>query len=269
MNQINQNKFSLSIGGIGAFVECEHKDLCTRIKKHYQDFLVVDPAQFNLVIEVEGEMEEVVEEVAVQFDQDHTFLSSPGYQGEVNLIKKSGRLTLNRKHLLEGVDYFIRVVFSLLTFDQGGLMIHAAGIARHGRAYLFLGHSGSGKTTVSRLSKDCQILNDDLVILTPIETGWRVYGTPFSNPTQVKPSPHNAPLEGLYFLVKDKKVFLEPARGGIALAELISNIPVLPANPYLNLLLIERCTQILTDVEAFKLHFLKDESFWNVVEKKL
>ena len=72
-----------------------------------------------------------------------------------------------RRAAFEEVEYFLRVIYALLVFQAGGLLFHAAGIVRDGQCYLFFGHSGSGKTTVARLSSTDLVLNDDLVVLIP------------------------------------------------------------------------------------------------------
>jgi len=144
-------------------------------------------------------------------------------------------------------------------------MLHAAGIMRDKKTYLFFGHSGSGKTTISRLSTNKLVLNDDLVILMPENNGWQVYGTPFWNPTQVKPAAQNAPLVGLYKLVQDKSVFLKSIPASEALAELISNVPIIPADPGRTLKLIARLSEIMNSAPVQKLHFLPEPSFWDII----
>jgi hypothetical protein len=163
------------------------------------------------------------------------------------------------------VDYFLRVVFALVVFQAGGMMIHGAGILHKGSGYLFFGHSGSGKTTVSRSSVKDEVLNDDLVALIPQENTWRMYSTPFWNPTQVEPKPLAAPLATMYRLVQDKSVFLEPFKPGQALAEFVANIPIIPSNPAQSGILMERCLNLLERVPAHQLHFLPDDSFWRAI----
>jgi hypothetical protein len=136
---------------------------------------------------------------------------------------------------------------------------------------LFFGHSGSGKTTVARVSRDDIVLNDDLLLLIPGNSGenrkirWIANATPFWNPTQVSPSNHSGPVVGLYRLVQDIEVYLEPMGAGQALAELISNIPVIPDDPSRIEILLNRVNEFLESVPAYRLHFLPDDSFWNVI----
>jgi hypothetical protein len=104
-------------------------------------------------------------------------------------------LSVVAPHPFEPIDYFVRAALALLAFEAGGLLFHAAGLAWRGNGYAFFGNSGSGKTTVARVSSHAQILNDDLVVLLPDAVRWNIHATPFSNPTQVTPAgPQFVPL---------------------------------------------------------------------------
>jgi hypothetical protein len=133
---------------------------------------------------------------------------------------------------------------------------------------VFFGHSGSGKTTVARLSSDAVVLNDDLLLLMPSEhrQGWTVYSTPFWNPTQVSPAGSlSAPLADMFRLVQDQTVYQEEMEPGQALAELVTSVPVIPADPTRLVSLLERGNRLVSSVPIFKLHFLPDASFWDVI----
>jgi hypothetical protein len=62
-------------------------------------------------------------------------------------------------------------------------------------------------------------------------------------------------------------VFLEPLGAGLALAEIIANVPVLSADPLHSAELLRRGQQLLSAAPAYRLHFLPDPSFWPLVER--
>ena len=65
----------------------------------------------------------------------------------------------------------------------GGMMLHASAVALDGEAYLFSGPSGMGKSTHTRLWKQCfpeaEIFNDDKPALRELGGIWYAYGTPW------------------------------------------------------------------------------------------
>ena len=200
---------------------------------------------------------------AVGFSGDRLTFDLPGYRGTID-PNGSAELEIASPAPVHGTDYFLRVVYSLLAYRSGGLLLHAAGVVRKGRAYLFFGRSGSGKTTVARNAGDSLVLNDDLIVLLPADDGWSAFGTPFTNATQTAPSGGSAPAAALLRLVQSPTVRIEPLTGGRALAELMACVPVLNASPAPPL---ERCRELLLAVPAFDLHLLPDPSFWEAIER--
>jgi hypothetical protein len=268
----NLSELSLSIAGIGVLVKTNHAGLVSALQKRYQDYLNGDEVRTKLTILYQGKYREnSLLDTGMTFIDRRCVFTAIGYEGYINIDEQYGQLNLSSKTPVEEVDYFLRVAYALLAFEVGGMMFHTAGIVRKGKAHLFFGHSGSGKTTVSRVSDTDTILNDDLLILLP-QSGrdqakfkWMAYSTPFWNPTQVQPTRESAPVVGIYLLVQDQDVFLEPMGSGQALAEMISNIPVIPDDPARGTELLNRGTTFLKEVPAYRLHFLPDNSFWDVI----
>ena len=124
------------------------------------------------------------------------------------------------------MEYIIRIASAIWFFEKGGVLFHGAAMVRNGQAYLFTGHSGAGKTTVCRVTKDAQILNDDLVALKKSPEGWEVWATPFTNPTQNEPNPGKGLLKNILKLHQAKEHRIEHQEPAIALADLITHIPV-------------------------------------------
>lgn len=163
------------------------------------------------------------------------------------------------------IELFFRVVTAIRIFSLGGLMIHAAGIVRDQHGYIFTGYSGAGKTTVCRLSEGCTVLNDDMVILNPTESGWKISATPFTNPTQVLPGAGNAPLHQILFLKQDQNHHLEDVPNSKAVAELLTHVPVISHSPQLTSSLVSRCMDIIQKTEVKELYFLPDKGFWDLL----
>ena len=61
------------------------------------------------------------------------------------------------------IDAVLRMLHSLILARDGGFLVHAASAVRNGRAFLFAGVSGAGKTTISRLAPpDAVLLTDEI-----------------------------------------------------------------------------------------------------------
>lgn len=81
----------------------------------------------------------------------------------------------------------LRVVYSQAVLRHGGVAIHASAVAADGRAYLFLGRSGTGKSTHSqqwlKAFEGVELVNDDNPTLRLTANCVTAYGTPWSGKT--------------------------------------------------------------------------------------
>lgn len=80
------------------------------------------------------------------------------------------------------------LMFAFSTAQKSTLLMHSSVTVKDGKGYLFLGKSGTGKSTHSRLwignIPGCELLNDDNPVLRVMDDGEvRVYGSPWSGKT--------------------------------------------------------------------------------------
>ena len=84
-----------------------------------------------------------------------------------------------------------------------GVEVHALGLAdADGNGYLFLGHSGAGKSTTARLWMDqpgAKLLSDDRIILRQLDGQFFMYGTPWHGDAGVA-AQGRVPLTSVFLL---------------------------------------------------------------------
>jgi hypothetical protein len=106
-----------------------------------------------------------------------------------------------------------------------GVELHALGLVdRDGSGYLFLGHSGAGKSTTARLwqaQSGVQLLSDDRIILRKIDGRYYMYGTPWHGDAGVA-SAACAPLSSIFLLEQSPTHQLVPLSQAQAAAELFA-----------------------------------------------
>ena len=96
--------------------------------------------------------------------------------------------------------------FYLRLLRYNGLMLHASAAALGGRAYLFSGPCGRGKSTHTRLwqqtfGEAVQVFNDDKPALRRLDGRWFAYGTPWCGKDGINLN-QKWPLGGICFLEK-------------------------------------------------------------------
>ena len=183
---------------------------------------------------------------------------------EIDFGKGYGLVYCGNDALSSDVDIFFRVIFAHLIFRKDGLLLHSSGIVRDGKAYLFVGHSGSGKTTISRFTgASDEVLSDDLVAVRKVDDRWTAFSTPFWNPVPIRIMKNlKSPIKGIYQLKKAKSTSIRRLAIQEATGVLLSNTPVITKEKHLLPQIIERCAEIANQCEVSELSFPKNDSFW-------
>ena len=134
-------------------------------------------------------------EIAIHKSQDgylFTFRPFPGRPVAALLATSedfcTGRLKLTNSSDLFGFNSAMMLIYALTTANMGALQMHSCVVTNDGRGYLFLGRSGTGKSTHGRLWMEnipgTELLNDDNPILRVMPDGTkRVFGSPWSGKT--------------------------------------------------------------------------------------
>jgi hypothetical protein len=229
---------------------------------------------------------------------------SYSFAGYFDVQSKSGKLVIIKEADEDGylgsIENYLRVAYSWLCIERDGFLLHACGIIRKGKAYVFFGPSESGKTTVAMLSlysddlsrrntkRNLSILSDDLVIVRrinphrpsfPLTKGrghersgqggcgkgeTRAFGVPFrgSAPFLFLNKNENAPIAGFFELHKSDFFRLEKLSRPLAVAKLVSNIPFLEGKKMLSEKMISVCNDVISDIPCYTMYFTKDGSFW-------
>lgn len=168
------------------------------------------------------------------------------------------------------LELFLRAYCAWSAIGRDGFLLHAASLLRDGKVYVFFGHSGAGKTTVSQLSAgDCLILSDDMTLITQEKGGFMAHSVPFRGPVRERQvtERHTYPIAGLYQLVQAPGVKLEPLDRPRAAAAVLSCMPfvtdpMIPADPAQTLGIVNRAVQ---QIPVFRLEFTRSVEFWGAV----
>lgn len=129
---------------------------------------------------------------------------------EIRIIAEEYRLDAWPGLLPELVPYMesgVQFYTHLLYFS--GLMLHASAVAIDGRAYVFSGPCGAGKSTHTRLwqqtfGEAAQVFNDDKPALRRVDDRWYAYGTPWCGKDGINLN-QKWPLGGICFLVQGEE----------------------------------------------------------------
>ena len=133
----------------------------------------------------------------------------------------------------------------LLAFD--GMMLHASAVALDGKAYLFSGPCGVGKSThtnlwCSHFGDKVKLFNDDKPALRRIDGRWYAYGTPWCGKNGININ-MKVPLAGICFLKQSDKNEIQRLDSKTALAKVLAQTTYRLKDPL-------QMQQMLTIVES-------------------
>jgi hypothetical protein len=165
------------------------------------------------------------------------------------------------------LDNVARYLTARIAIQAGGFALHAAGVLREDKAWLFAGVSNSGKTTAVHLSRPCVSLGDDMGLVAPGHDGWEAWPLPFDNSEHApREAPGEAhPLAGIWRLHQADAHAVERPPTGQAVASLMSCCTFPWALPDETERLFAHVTRFVLDAAFSHLHFRRDPGFWDLL----
>jgi hypothetical protein len=163
------------------------------------------------------------------------------------------------------LDSLLRILLSWKLTARHGFLLHAATVIRNGKAYVFAGRSGAGKSTVASLSPEGSVLTDEISLLRHENGAWRAYGTPFWGEFRAAGSNTSAQVRGIFRLVQAPDNRVIPLRPVEMLRALLPNVLFFSAESEANRRLLEIVGQAVEEISSYELAFRKDATFWEVL----
>ena len=167
------------------------------------------------------------------------------------------------------LDSVIRLLHTLILAEQGGMLMHASSVARGGRAFVFTGVSGAGKTTISRLCPaDAHILTDEMSFIRLLDGRYSAHGTPFSGELGRPGENISAPLAGVFLLAKGPENRIDPLSPTEAVRALMANILYFARDDALTAKVFDNAIALAARVPVRRLTFAPDARVWDLIGKQ-
>ena len=166
----------------------------------------------------------------------------------------------------------LRIAFAQSVLSRDGISIHASAVAADGKAWLFLGKSGTGKSTHARLwlrnIPGARLLNDDNPTVRLVDGKAIAFGTPWSGKTPCYRN-ESYPVGGIVRLVRgDADIFTKKDEVG-ALVALLPSCSVVHSDAELQSRLCDTLAGIAGTVPVGELKCLPDNEAAILCHKNL
>jgi hypothetical protein len=265
----------VDIGGLPVRLCVEDPAFLKLLKERYAGFLTASSdAAFELNINVapptrslsslSGRSSSSDEDVRVLGDSGQWVMERADFHAECD--PSTGRGHIRQTANPYSIDSVLRILHTLLLTSEAGFLVHAASVVRNGRAFLFAGVSGAGKTTIAKLAPpDAILLTDEISYVRRQQGQYYAFGTPFTGELARLGENLRAPLAAVYLLAKGPENTIEPMTVADASCALLRNILFFARDDELSTLVFQAACDCVCRLPVSRLTFVPDARVWELV----
>ena len=265
---------AIEIGGMAIALHTQDFAFRQLLENRYAGFIKPSPnphPQFEFDIDLfdidlveSTETTQADEDVQVRLQGGQWLLQRGDFRARWDSRASRGHIRQSRNPY--AIDSVLRIVHTLILAKQGGFLVHAASAIRGGRAFLFAGVSGAGKTTISRLApSDATLLTDEISYVRREREEYVACGTPFAGELARVGENLWAPLHALFLLEKGLENRIEPVAATEAIRLLLRNILFFADDTELVNLVFQSACEFVQRVPVRRLIFVPDERVWEMI----
>ncbi len=258
---------SIEIGGMTIAVRTNDASFRRLIENRYAGFVGSSPNsnfEFDIDLLEPSEVSAVDQGLEVKIEAGEWLLKRGDFRASWNPMTSYGHIRQSCSPY--AIDCVLRIVHSLILARQGGFLVHAASAIRGGKAFLFAGVSGAGKTTISRLAPpDATLLTDEISYVRREGSRYIACGTPFAGELARVGENKSAPLGAVFLLEKGQQNRIEPIGATDAVQRLLRNILFFADDPSLVEVVFQAACEFASLVPIHRLVFFPDQRVWDMI----
>ncbi len=274
-NVTNQGleKFNLKIGGIGLSVNAVRDGLFDTAMTKYKDFLTPQEFPESVVfydVQTLPDPEAIIrafdayKEIFTTSADRHLYVYRWDFFGIIDIAARTGKFILFNTTFMT-YESIIRIFYSLLAVENHGFLIHSSSLVHNENGYVFFGISGSGKSTVVKLSESDECLTDELTLITKDHTGYFTAGTPFHGELPIYQN-KTAKLENMFLLTKSQTTFFRKMSRSEIYPILLRNVLFFSDDWELRQKIFNTVIDLANQVDIYEMNFEKNNKFWRIID---
>ncbi len=195
-----QNIFYFTLAGVNCQIRTKDQRIFQLLNKYYQNKPAPKKTEVTLFVDV---------------DQKKPFI--------IKIKNKIGYISYPKYESFDKISFFLKFLLQLFFIKHGVLFLHGSSFVKNGRAYVFCGPSGIGKSTIIKNVKKKSILSDDIAVLQ--KKGHQLYVFPSFFERKFIPSKlsKQTPLESIFVLKQSLKTVKIKLRFPASFEAILSN----------------------------------------------
>ncbi len=256
----------LKIGEHVLHIQSEYEHLLDKIKRDYFAFILpiglVKP-DIQVIIQPGPGVPTTDFHVDITTTAETIIYQRSDYRLEVTPDYNCARISVLNEVALKHA--LTNLYSAFIVYRGWGLLIHSSCIAHSGKAYLFAGQSGAGKSTVAKLSTPRPVLSDEASIIKIHSDKVEVFPSPFNSELKTSYPDKSCQLSGIYLLNQSLDIKTEPLKKADAILSILDKIFFWSHDRIETIKAIKLCRQFVDQVPAYHLYFQKNNHFWELI----
>jgi hypothetical protein len=269
--QVERYSVVIEIGGVAVRVNTADADFLAMLEDRYAGFVSAEArAEFDFDVDLtRATFANPHEDVSVTHRSGRWFMERGDFRAEWEPATHRGWIHQSANPY--SIDAVLRIVHTLVLAKQGGFLLHSASAIRNGKAFLFAGVSGAGKTTISRLAPaDATLLTDEISYVRKLNLprqgeDYVAFGTPFTGELAKLGENTSAPVAALYLLAKGAENRIDPVPAADAGRELLGNMLFFAEDQEMVHWAFQAACDFVHRVPVYRLTFMPDARVWEMI----
>ena len=169
------------------------------------------------------------------------------------------------------VENFLRIYAAHNAISHHGALLHSAGLVFNQQAYIFVGRSGVGKTTLTRKAHavGATVLSDDINLIMPSFAGFDAYKVPFTGEFGRTVDHLNVaksfPLKAVVLLQQGESIEADFATASFAVSRLLAGSPFVNTDEHEVDALFEIYTNLTSKLPVITLAIPYESEIYDII----
>jgi hypothetical protein len=265
-SEVDRRSLIIQVGGMPVRVHTTDSDFLGLLQDRYSGFVTHgDSAEIDFDVEITRPgFADPHADVRVSQRSGMWSLKRGDFRAEWEPARRRGRIWQTANPY--SIDAVLRIVHTIVLAKQGGFLLHSASAIRNGKAFLFAGVSGAGKTTISRLAPpDARLLTDEISYVRREDEGYIAFGTPFTGELAKLGENVSAPIAGLYLLAKGSENRIDAVGPAEAARSVLANLLFFAEDQELVQAAFHSVFEFVNRVPVSRLTFVPDARVWELI----
>jgi hypothetical protein len=253
------------IGDFFIHILCESKNLRTMLEKNFHSYIPTENIQPDIVIKIEDGYGVSFQDYNVEIikDNNQIIYHRADYVIKVDSDYKTASISVHDELALKHA--LMNLFSSFIVYHNWGLLIHSSCVIENGKAHIFAGQSGAGKSTAAKLSYPRNLLSDEATLVKITEEDVQIYNSPFRSEIEADSFSGNFSLASVQILFQALQNKREKVAKSDALFQLMDKVFFWSQSQEETSRIMKLLTLLVKKVPVYDLHFQKNNSFWELI----